>query len=66
MGRPGALLLLVCVRTMRPNIIDALALTCLIGAGACIIIVVIGIVGGIVSALFEGCSIFGHPKRRKP
>jgi len=51
---------------MRPHIIDALGLTCLIIAGGCALAVFFGIVEGIVSALLEGRGLFDRPKRRKP
>ena len=44
---------------MRPHIIDALGLACLIIAGGCALAVVFGIVEGFVSAILD------HPKRRK-
>ena len=59
MGWPGALLLLVCVRTMRPHIIDAFALACLVIAGGCFLAAFFGIIEAFVSAIFD------HPKRRK-
>lgn len=66
MGRPRAVLLLVCVRIMRPDIIDAFGLACLIIAGGCVLAVVFGIIERIITALFEGRNIFDRPKRRKP
>lgn len=66
MGRPGTLLLLVCVRIMRPHIIDAFALACLIIAGGCALAVFFGIVERILTALLEGHDLFDRLKRRKP
>ena len=51
---------------MRPNIIDAFALACLLIAGGCFLAVFFGVIEGILSALFEGRGIFDRPKRRKP
>jgi len=51
---------------MRPDILDALGLTCLIIAGGCALAVLFGIVERIITALFEGRGIFDRPKRRKP
>ena len=65
MGRPGALLLLVCVRTMRPDILDALGLACLLIAGGCALAVFFGIIEIILTALFKWRGIFDRPKRRK-
>jgi hypothetical protein len=45
---------------MRPHIIDAFGLACLIIAGGCALAVVFGIVEIFASALFD------RPKRRKP
>ncbi|MBE3118070.1 MAG: hypothetical protein IMZ50_04840 [Candidatus Atribacteria bacterium] len=50
---------------MRPHIIDAFALACLLIAGGCALAILFVIVEGIVSALFEGRGIFDRPKRRK-
>ena len=67
MGRPGALLFLVCVRlTMRLHIIDALGLAFLIIAGGCALAVLFGIFEATITALFEGRGVFARPKRRKP
>ena len=51
---------------MRPNIIDAFGLACLIIAGGCALAVFFGIVERILTALLEGRGIFDRPKRRKP
>ena len=50
------------------NIIDALALACLLIAGGCALAVLFGIIEAIVSAIFEGRSSgpASRPKRRKP
>jgi len=50
---------------MRPNIIDALALACLIIAGGCALAVFFGIIEIILTALFKWRGIFDRPKRRK-
>lgn len=50
---------------MRPNIIDAFGLACLIIAGGCALAVVFGIIERVATALFEGRNIFDRPKRRK-
>ena len=51
---------------MRPNIIDAFGLACLIIAGGCALAGLFGIIERIITALFEGRGLFDRTKRRKP
>ena len=51
--------------TMRPNIIYAFGLACLLIAAGCALAVLFGIFEAIITALFEGHGIFARPKRRK-
>ena len=48
------------MRTMRPDILDALGLACLLIAGGCALAVIFGIIERTIAALLD------HPKRRKP
>jgi len=45
---------------MRPNIIDAFGLACLIIAGGCALAVLFGIIERTIAAILD------RPKRRKP